>query len=208
MSRFGALWRVLLMLSVPLGLVLFAAVWRGCSKPNQPTVLISDTGESFSRLKAERDAALHEASGLRERLADALRGRSRVHVDTLIQYDTIIQPDTVLLYVTIDGDGRASVDAGVKADSGYVPETRRLNVAGCDDGIAIGPSGVVCDKARLGHLEVFASVGASRETLTWEPVASAGFAWSPSFRSTLELSAYVDTRRAVGVRLRKGVRLF
>jgi len=184
---------------------------RSC-KPEPPTIIVPGTGDAYA---AHQDSIAHltrQANDLRSRLANLLSARAIVHVDTVIRYDTIIPPpDTVLLSVTIDGDGRAEVDAGVKQDSGYVPETRKLELRDCDDGVVISGQGVQCDRARLGHAEVFASVGAGRtidDPLSWYANAAAGVAWQPSYRSTTDIALSIDARRVVSVSVRKGVRLF
>jgi hypothetical protein len=164
-----------------------------------------------------RDVArdLEDLQGENGRLKKALavlQGKTAPKPDTIIQYDTVIAPpDTILLPgTTIDGDGQANVLRGVKDSIGYKPElAKRIDVKDCDDGLAFDASGIVCNKARLGHVSVIARFGVSRETDgTFTVPFAAGVRWDHTFRSTLSFEIMADAERRLTAQASIGVRVF
>ncbi|MEE8391873.1 MAG: hypothetical protein V3S14_13900, partial [Anaerolineae bacterium] len=80
-----------------------------------------------------------------------------------------------------------SVEVGYRAEL-----STGFDISGCDDGWAIQDGAVLCDRARLGHLFVFAQAG-NRSLL--------GTMWTPSYRSPWSVTiAHTGSEWDIGIR--------
>lgn len=176
-------------------------------------------------LAAERaqQVALGEASGWKGKAETALarlRGVEGRPVQIRTVYDTTLQlvHDTVILRVGSDSHGNVIADVALPEDSlhGRRPATAAaVNLSRCDDGWSVTPTGVTCDRAVLGHLEVFLATGARGrarpppglpDSLTW--TVAAGLRWTPAYRSTAAAEISVDRWRRLELVITKGIRLW
>lgn len=204
-------WRLNL---IALLLVAGAGAWLGrCSAPAPELELrtLTDTVEIAPAALLRRVADLQlEADGLRSRLA----GRERRAPRVIMRTDTVITaPDTVYAPFAVRS-GELHVPLLIDTLGGRRIELHTTDVADCDDGYSIGPAGVVCDRARFGHIDLYGSarigvpltmpLGLEGAGL----VGELGLGWEPSFRSTLRLELAATTRGVAVIRLRKGWRLF
>ena len=162
------------------------ALWVGrCFAPAITPVVI--TRVDTVPYAAFRDTVANlrlESEGLRAKLA----GRSSVRAVTIVRTDTLVlPPDTVLQLVSMSDDGTLSVAPLVRVDTLWAPELHRFDIADCDDGFSWAAGELVCDRARLGHLGLYATVGASYAPFVAIPNAAlnmgAGIEWTPSYRS-------------------------
>lgn len=168
-------------------------------------------------------AQLLDSLAALERRADGLmariRGLERRDPSLVIRADTVVlPPDTVLLPVLrVTAAGRLSVPVLLRADSiNYRPEIRAgYETADCDDGWSWTPDGLVCDRARLGHLWLGGGVTMTRAmTSLWhggaigEPYGEAGMWWRPSYRSGWAIRLTIGTDRRLRLGVRAGWRLW
>lgn len=168
-------------------------------------------------------AALLESGALENsRLNRLLRGYESRQPTEIVRTDTLrTPPDTVLLpLLRVEGE-RLTVAPLIKgtrdgllaggdstSDGLYRPELHRLDVSDCDDGWSYNAGELICDRARFGHLSLYASLGVASHPfapmLNAALNTSAGIEWQPSHRSpwrasvglapTGELSASVSRR--------------
>lgn len=161
----------------------------------------------------QRDLAdLRGENGRLKRIAARWKGLAEASPDTIIRYDTLIaRPDTVMLPSPVDKNGFLDLNRGIAADSGMLkPETaKRINVGNCDNGMVLGGTGIVCNRAMLGHLSIIARGGVSRDALgRLEYPAAAGLRWDHTFRSTSSVEMMIDARARLSAQATVGVRIF
>ncbi len=145
------------------------------------------------------DERLHlrqTATGLRARI----RGlETRVPV-VVLRTDTIISPpDTVFETVVLSAAGTLTISTlNLREQTAEVQQD--IPVGDCDDGFVIQASGVICNKALLGHLYLFGSASSQ--------YGIAGAYWEPSYRSTFRISAGYTTDARIELRVTKALRIF
>ena len=141
------------------------------------------------RLASER----RTSDGLRARLA-AIGQRQP---DTVFVTDTLIPaPDTVMSFISVRGSRLTT--QWLIGDSLRAPSLTVTTVGDCDDGFEVSAAGVLCDRARLGHLWI----GPLYQHT--DPMLAAW--WKPSYRSAWELGVGYGTQLHVFIRY--GLRLF
>ena len=155
-----------------------------------------------------------ERDGLRARL-ESVQSRPPAVV---VRTDTVVTPpDTVFLPVLrTTAAGRLTIPVLI-ADSlpgTYRPEVwRGFDTSDCDDGWSVQDGVLVCDRARLGHIGLGVASSFSTDFDTQRPaafplIAEVGLYWTPSYRSTWEVSTSVGTDQRVRLTIRKLWRLF
>ena len=158
--------------------LLLLAVGHAFGQRSVPVQVISVRDTLAAAAYNDRVAELRiERDGFRARLEGVeARPPTVVYVtDTLVS-----RPDTVIRFVQVDPRGHLNVELLTKRDSLYAPELHAtVDVADCDDGFEVSADGVVCDRARLGHLSL-AVTASQHPTL--------GLHWKPSYRSMWEAS--------------------
>jgi len=163
-----------------------------------------------------------EANGLRARL----RGVERRAPEVIYRgTDPVTVPETVFVALAVDRKGVVSVGRMVEvgAVEGAVQARPELlagiRASDCDDGLSYGAGGLVCDRARAGHLALVAGASAGwRMEPRWPPlrdeervpaiVGEAGLSWTPSYRSPLRIDLTAGTDQRVRIRMQTGLRLF
>ena len=155
------------------------------------------------------DALQIESDGWRARF----EGREERRPSVIYTTDTVVvAPDTVFAAFRIDAGGLATLAPLIRADSLYAPQIwEGIDLSDCDEGFSIIAGKIVCDKARLGHLEAFLALSGGYPILggTQDAFdASAGFQWTPSYRSTWNVELAIDVTGRAYLGLRKGVRIF
>lgn len=195
-------------------LLLGLGAWAGsCMAPDPPPAVVgrTDTVEVPSpALLAMIDDLELERDGLRARL----EGVEERPPPVVVRSDTVLAecPAAVITAGRTDRGGILQLGRLDQVPGGWSPTLERgIDLSDCDEGWSIGPGGVICDRARLGHLELY---GAAAVAYPLAPgsdagvVGEAGLSWSPAFRSTLRLDFYATTRGTAGLRIRKGWRLW
>lgn len=143
-------------------------------------------------LEARIEDAEIENDGLRARL-EAIESRPP---RTVLRTDTLyreIPADTVFRVVTLRGGVLVTAPL-FRRDSLWAPELHETDVGDCDEGFSVGPSGVVCDRPRLGHVYL---------GLTTLP--SVSLSWTPTYRSRWGILAgyeFDDRRWFLGAQVR------
>ena len=121
-------------------------------------------------------------------------------------------PDTVFAAVRVGAGGWATLAPFIRADSLYTPEIwEGIDLSDCDEGFSISGGDIVCDKARLGHVQAFLRLtgGYTLPGAPTSPVGAAtGLEWAPSYRSTWGVEVAIDVTGRVYVGLQKGLRIF
>jgi hypothetical protein len=208
--------------------VMFAlAVWSShCSPPRpDPAFVHQDTVSAVHWRAQAQDASRQlaivrgEAEGLRGRVAtlqSRLAGIEERKPARITVYDTVIslQRDTVVLRATLNPHGRLTLIGALPDSAGlHRPRTHHgIDVSDCDNGLDIIGTAVICNRPRLGHLDVYLSAGVSAPAHGLadgvRPSSEVGVKWYPSFRSTwaVQLSANVEGRAEL--RVQRGVRLW
>lgn len=210
------------------GILLIAPIaLRTCSsnpRPLAPAQVDTAAGDAFAAELAEAREQIEtvrgERDGLRGRVATLqarVRGLEERTAEHITVYDTMIDVRTVPvgLQSSIDRRGQLTVLVAVPTAGGHQPEQReRIDVADCDDGLTIVGADVICDRARLGHMSVYVSAGASapfsslQERAQLRPHADIGVHWQPSFRSTWSVRLAAGTDGRVEVDVRRGIRIW
>lgn len=182
-----------------LGALLSAAVLRACDGdplPVSPTFVQVDTAAAAAwrarSVVLERE--LGEATGHVNRLRRRLEGVERRSPRTITVYDTVVdlRRDTVILTVQADAGGQLTLDVATPDSGGHRPETHRgASLADCDEGWSIRGKDVICDRARLGHLRLFARAGVAMAypELAGAPRLELGARWVPNYRSGWAIEA-------------------
>lgn len=185
-----------------------------------PPVVIVDTASAAQwrrTAEAQRrqvEIVTGERDGLGGLLDDARRtieGLEMRPPERITVFDTIIdiRSDTVLL-PGIRITERVEVPVAVPDSTGHRPEIQTISLPeNCDEGITILATGVVCDAARLGHLNLGIGgqfAGAMTSAPSW--VLEAGAWWEPSYRSTKRISATIGSDGAFRIAISFGWRLF
>jgi hypothetical protein len=157
-----------------------------------------------------------ETSGLRAMLA----ARSEVTPrEVQIVEVPVPVPDTVYQFVNINSRGVATLgrlsalevtpQRGIEATGEIL---KGLDLSGCDDGITITPSSVVCDRPRFGHLYftgwVFGTVDPFSPTPSPGFLGIAGLEWEPLYRSQWSGIIGVSTDGLFRMGLKKRVELW
>lgn len=133
---------------------------------------------------AEFVASQSEATSPPGLLPEGLRGVGRVEPETVFVAEDPIRVDhfdTVFVFLTIDPAGQASVGRlTVDSFPVYTAEIEKGgDVRFCDDGLVLGPAGLICDRAVMGHLyattELSGGPGGAGGAL--------GLEWQPAYRS-------------------------
>ena len=129
-----------------------------------------------------------EAEGLRA----ILDGLDYVSPRVILRTDTLVTPpDTVLQLVNLTSS-TLSVGALITRDSLWAPEIHRFDVGSCDDGWSWNAGALVCDRARFGHLALYAEAGMASRPFSPMPdlayQAAIGAEWIPSYRSAWRVS--------------------
>lgn len=142
--------------------------------------------------------------GLRAKLA----GQEAVVPSTITVTDTLVTPpDTVLQLVRVE-DQTLTLAPLIKGDSLWAPEIHRFDIAGCDDGFSWNAGELVCDRARLGHLALYAEAGVAGHPFSPIPnlayQAAVGVQWTPSFRSGWRVSTALAMDGRATLTIRKG----
>ena len=188
------------------GVALLALGYCAHREPGETVVVTRVDTVPYSQF---RDSLKHErleAEGLRAKLA----GRSTLEPRTILRTDTLVTPpDTVVQSIRLYANGGLSLAPLIHADSLYRPELHRFDVSACDDGFAWNAGVLVCDKARLGHLYVYARQGLDtgfpfrREDFMGAPT-EAGIEWTASYRSGWRVSTALarDGRTSLAITLR------
>ena len=153
-----------------------------------------------------------ENEGIRARL----EGRELRAPSVIYKTDTVVgSPDTVFAALRIDAGGVATIAPlilGSDSIPGYRPEIwTGIDLSDCDDGLSVTGGTIVCDKARLGHLEAFLRLTGGHPLLPGTSdifQASTGLLWTPSFRSTWAVEVAIDITGRVYLGLQKSVRIF
>lgn len=144
----------------------------------------------------ERDELRQSASGLRARI----RGLENRVPAVVERADSVVSPpDAGFEIASVSAAGSLTLST-FDLRNATAEIQRDIFVGDCDDGFVIQPGSVICNRARLGHLYLYGS--ASSE------YGSAGAYWTPSYRSTLRISAGYTTDQRIEVRLTKGLKLF
>ena len=149
-----------------------------------------------------------EVGGLRA----ILDGRDYVSPRVILRTDTLVTPpDTVLQLVALKGT-TLSLAPLIHTDSLWAPELHRFDVGNCDDGFSWAAGELVCDRARFGHLALYAEAGmASRPFVPMPDLtyrAEAGVEWTPSYRSPWRGSLAMAPDGSVALTVTRGWRLF
>jgi hypothetical protein len=150
-----------------------------------------------------------ENRGIRARLeARELRAPSVIYTT-----DTVVPPpDTVIVSFRVDAGGVATLAPLIRRDSLYAPEIwSGINLSDCDEGFSIVNGNVVCDRARLGHVEAFLRLtgGAGLSGDSGDVFgASGGLQWTPSYRSGWAVQLGIDVTGRVYFGLQRGIRIF
>lgn len=180
-----------------------ACLWLGAFfGPSPKPVLITQVDTLFySAFRDSLEAERLEADGLRAKLA----GRVRVEPVHIFRTDTLVTPpDTVLRLVSVQ-HGELVLAPLIRTDSLWAPELHRFDVGNCDDGWSWAAGELVCDRARLGHLALYATMGVTSRPFgpMLNPALSttAGLVWIPAFRSPWRAFTELDAtgRLALGV---------
>jgi len=171
-------------------------------------VTVVDTVPSVELLARVQALELDTAS-----LRSRLRARETRQPETLTTgRDPIPAPEACTIGSAIDGRGRLTVAPifafpdSVGVVTQYLPEIRAgIDVSDCDDGVSIGADGtVVCDRPRLGHLDLVAvatlEYPLGPDAVTGYP--GLGLSWTPTYRSPWSVDAFIDVRPDVAFSLR------
>lgn len=183
---------------------LLAGVWlRGCTMPDPAVVTVTEIREVTSaELEKRVQELMLERDGLRATLAGIEARPPRiVYRDTTV-YVEVPAPSCAEV-VAVDSRGQLSAGVYSRVDGGWqrsMPTS--IDVRDCDDGFTFGPNGVVCNRSRLGHLEL--GIGARAVVPDIGPVAEAGLRWRPSYRSTWSVRAVATTRETFEIGVWKG----
>lgn len=189
--------------------------------PTAPVRVVRASGDQY---KAARDSLEHELAAVRGQLRGVsgklatakamLRGLEERVATTVTHYDGVYVPgprDTLMLPGTVIRDGMLSIMGAIPDTAGWLlTKFGGIDVRDCDDALTFVGASVICDRARLGHLEVYGAVGGSTllPAIAVLPRAELGLEWSPSFRSTWAVRAYVDTDRRATAMVKRGFRIF
>ena len=176
-------------------LIAVAAIYRDFTNVRTITNTVTEFVTPQDLLD-ERNDLRQSASGLRARIR-GLENRVPVVVH---RTDTIlVPPDTVFETVVLSAAGTLTLSTlNLRNQTAEVQQG--IPVADCDDGFVIQASGVICNKARLGHLYLFGSASST--------LGSAGAYWTPAYRSTLRISAGYTTDQRIELRVTKGLKIF
>lgn len=164
--------------------------------------VVDDYEDEVDDIRTEVEVDPAEAAGMRstiEQLRETVRGLERRGPRTVTVYrDRFVEvPATGVTDVGAVGrDGRLTLWTLTPIDS--VPgafEPRRLDdidVRDCDDGWRFTANGVICDRARFGHVEVHARVGGLWDGRISGDVAhgiegAGGLTWESTYRSAFRV---------------------
>lgn len=201
---------------VPAVLLLGVGLWLGsCFGPEAPANVIEGAPDTVlvnnPVLAGMLEGLEIENEGLRARLEGVQNRRPRV----IVRSDTVLAQCPAVTYTAAAVDGAGSLYLGRldRVEGGFRPTLRGdIDVSRCDDGFSIGPSGVTCDPAQLGHLAIYGAIQGRRSFTTGALAVEAetGLTWTPSYRSTLQLHIGVTTSGSGAVILRgeKALELF
>lgn len=207
-----------------IALIALGALLRGCAGGGEPPAIVVSDTIAARKYRQERDdarrqleAARGERDGLRgvvDDLQRAIRGLEERRPERITVYDTLIVADTVFLQAQINGAGRLVLIRAIPDSAGlHRPERLTgIDVRDCDDGIVMLASGVVCNRARFGHLSLLVR-GVGHAAPAW-PIddlrlrAEAGIRWTPAFRSSTAAELVVTSQERVELRAETGVRVF
>lgn len=181
------------------------------------TVLVESPrmAQELQSLRDEHKKALENLSGLRG-VINRLRGRSSPQAETLyVAVDSLykIKPQNLIYeLVTVDSDGIASGTILNDPDSiGYTPNIfAGMDLSKCDDALSIGPSGILCDRPRLGHFTPILSLSYQIPLQDFESRQfefnrdrlnpGVGLSWKPYHRSWFRASVlYYPVNSFLGV---------
>ena len=181
-------------------IAVIAAIMVGrCSADLPPPQTITETVYKTvapAALLARVEALQMEKDGLRA----ALAGRSRLKPDTVIVTDTLVMPpDTVLQLVSLDSNARLSLATLVARDTLWAPEIHSFDVSRCDDGFSWAAGALVCDRARLGHLKAFTSIGVGYAGASFAAQAAVGLTWKSSNKSPWRADLGVNATGRAGL---------
>jgi hypothetical protein len=145
--------------------------------------------------------------GLRAKLEgiQKLKPQTRTVYDTLIQ--RIVEPVAERVVI---GDGKVETLVLRPDSNGFQPVRERFTYKNCDDRLEFIRGQVICNKARLGHVTLFARAGLSSNINVPNPAAilDAGISWQPSYRSTTQVEIYGDGQGRASATFRTGWRIF
>lgn len=140
-----------------------------------------------------------ESAGLRATLA----GRDNSTPRAILRTDTFVTPpDTVLQLVRVTGS-ILSIAPLIRRDSLWAPEIHSFDVGRCDDGFSWAAGQLVCDRARFGHMSLYATLGVTGDP--FGPMLSpalnteAGIQWTPSHRSPWRSFLAIRSNGSVGI---------
>lgn len=207
--------------------ILLLLALRDCGGTQQPLYVdrvVPDTA-SAAEYRAEMAEARRklaavngELTGVRGKVATLrahIAGLENREPATVTVYDTVIdlRRDTVAIRTTINGDGKLEIMGAIPDTAGWLA-TRfaDIDVRDCDGGIDIIGTTTICDRPRLGHMEVYGAAGAgyplARSVGNTVPVAEVGLQWTPNFRSTWAVRAFVDLDARATLMVQRGLRIW
>jgi hypothetical protein len=142
-----------------------------------------------------------------------LEGVKKLTPQTRTVYDTIIKEIKIPVAERVVITGGSAETVTLRPDSaGFRPIRERFAIKNCDDRLEYVRGDIICDPARLGHLTIFARVGAASSLSNGMPDLAAlghgGLHWQPYYRSVLAVELYGDGNGRAHLALRTGLRLF
>lgn len=157
-----------------------------------------------------------ENEGLRNRL----RAREERQPERIIVSDTVVKripADTVVTVLQVDGSGMLNYGA-FSREFDSLPSYRpfvaeNIDVSDCDDGFSFNSGNIVCDRPRFGHLYLYGM--GTLSTPSFEPsipdnfiLGEIGFAWTPTYRSSLLLASTYGSDGRFRLRVSRGIQLW
>lgn len=184
--------------NVAVGVVLLV-VGYSFREPGETVVLTRVDTIPYAAYRDSLKAERLSAAGWRAKLA----GRMAITPTAITRTDTlVIPPDTVLQLVRVEGP-TLTIAPLIRVDSLWAPELHHYQIGNCDDGWSWAAGELVCDRARFGHLSLYATLGATGApfgaTLNAALSTGAGVEWSPSYRSGWRVSMAMDATGRLGL---------
>ena len=175
-----------------------------------PEVLQGDSAQWVSE-RSRLTREVERRNGVIQTLQAALRGQERRSAIRIVESGVVsretVKSDTVFVATTMNAAGQLTTYGYAPDTDSTVLQTRTDwgSVASCDDGFVMEGSRILCNKARLGHLEIYVSPGYLQGVGVQ---GSAGLTWSPSYRSPHRVQAGMCTDGALFVGAEVGIRVF
>jgi hypothetical protein len=182
-------------------------------RPTPPPVIATDTANAaayraqLATVQRYAELATSQRDGLRGMLDDAqarIRGLESRPPRRVTVYDTLVSivRDTVIQTVRVEGD-RLYIDRLVP-DTAGLHQPQQLSgaqIGDCDDGLVVTGSVVVCNRPRLGHVELYAAV-------QYPTLGELGLKWERTYRSTFGVRLAFTSEGKFTARIEKGLRLW